>query len=120
LLAVPATAFADATPVAAPAVPGVAALPGPAVDPGKPAGAMQVLKTKPDIALPGAALTISGAGLPANGNVVLTWGTANVDWVLDPRPDSVDYLGRRATKLTVQLAQVQTDANGSFSTQLAV
>jgi hypothetical protein len=120
LLVVPATAFADATPVAAPAVPGVAALPGPAVDPGKPAAVMQVLKTKPDIALPGAALTISGAGLPANANVVLTWGTANVDWVLDPRPDSVDYLGRRATKLTVQLAQVQTDPSGSFSTQLAV
>ena len=79
---------------------------------------MQVLKAKPDIAQPGTPVTISGSGLPAGKDVVLTWGTSNVDWVLDARADSVDYLGRKATKLTVRLAQARTDAAGSFSVQL--
>src|SRR5580765_5372376 len=81
-LVVPSAAFGDATPVPPPAVPGVAALPGPVVDPGKPAADMKVLKSDPDVALPGAPVTISGTGLPAGKDVVLTWGTANVDWVL--------------------------------------
>ena len=118
LLALPAIAFAEAKPLAAPAIPGVAALPGPVVDPGKPAAEMKLLKTTPDIALAGKAITISGTGLPAGKDVTLTWSTANVDWVLDARADSVDYLGRKATKFTVQLATARTTASGAFSVQL--
>jgi hypothetical protein len=118
LLLLPAAALGEAKPVTPPAIPGVAALPGPVVDPGKPAAAMTILKTTPDIALPGAAVRISGSGLPAGKEVTLIWSTANVDWVLDARPDSVDYLGRKTTKLAVQLAKAQTDANGAFSAQL--
>src|SRR6188474_678460 len=104
MVLLPATARGEATPVAAPAIPGVAALPGPIVNPGKAGANMKTLKTTPDIALPGAGMTISGSGLAANAEVTLTWSTATVDWVLDPRPDSVDYLGRKANKLTVALA----------------
>lgn len=118
MLLLPAAALGDPRPVAAPAIPGVAALPGPVIDAGKPAATMTTLKTTPDIALPGTAITISGAGLPAGKDVVVTWGTATVDWVLDPRADSVDYLGRKANKVTVQLATARTDANGAFSVQL--
>ena len=118
LLVLPSVALAEAGPLAAPAIPGVAALPGPVVDPGKPAVEMKLLKTAPDIALAGAAVTISGSGLPANKDVTLTWGTANVEWVLDARADSVDYLGRKATKFAVQLAKVHTSASGAFSVQL--
>lgn len=118
MLALPALASAEAKPFAAPAIPGVAALPGPVVDPGKPAAEMKLLKTTPDIALAGTPITISGTGLPAGKDIVLTWGTANVDWVLDPRADSVDYLGRKATKLTVQLATARTDTTGAFSVKL--
>jgi len=118
LLLLPAAALGAPRPVAAPAIPGVAALPGPVIDAGKPAATMTTLKVTPDIALPGTAITISGAGLPAGKSVVLTWATATVDWVLDPRADSVDYLGRQANKLTVQLATAQTDASGAFSVQL--
>ena len=118
LLVLPSVALAEAGPLAAPAIPGVAALPGPVVDPGKPAVEMKLLKTAPDIALAGAAVTISGSGLPADKDVTLTWGTANVDWVLDARADSVDYLGRKATKFAVQLAKVHTSASGAFSVQL--
>jgi hypothetical protein len=118
LLLLPAAALGDPRPVAAPAIPGVAALPGPVIDAGKPAAAMKSLETKPDIARPGTAVTISGSGLPAGKDVVITWGTATVDWVLDPRADSVDYLGRKANKLTVRLATATTDGNGAFSVQL--
>src|SRR5262249_40914211 len=81
---------------------------------------MQLLKTTPDVAVPGQGMTLSGAGLQPNADVMLTWGTATVDWLLDPRPDSVDYLGRKANKLTVQLATTHTDAKGAFSVQLKV
>lgn len=118
MLTLPALAFAEAKPLAAPAIPGVAALPGPVVDPGKPAAEMKLLKTTPDIALAGTPITISGTSLPAGKDVVLTWGTANVDWVLDARVDSVDYLGRKATKFAVQLATTRTNGSGAFSVQL--
>jgi hypothetical protein len=118
LLLLPSVALGDPVAVPPPAVPGVAALPGPVVDPGKPAADMKVLKTVPDTALPGVPVTISGTGLPAGKDVVLTWGTANVDWMLDPRVDGVDYLGRKTTKYTVQLATTKTDANGAFTVSL--
>ena len=78
---------------------------------------MKVLKTSPTPRCR-APVTISGTGLPAGKDVPLTWGTANVDWMLDPRVDSVDYLGRKTTKYTVQLATAKTDANGAFSVKL--
>jgi hypothetical protein len=114
-LLLPASAQADPAAAPAPAVPGAAALPGPLVDPGTPAASMTLLKTVPDVALPGANVTVSGTGLPAGKDVTLTWGTANVDWLVDARPDSVDYLGRKTTKITVLFAKVHTDVNGSFT-----
>ncbi|HEY8724840.1 MAG TPA: hypothetical protein VIL92_13400 [Gaiellaceae bacterium] len=117
-LLVPSLALATPGPVAAPTVPGAAALPGPLVDPGKPAATMLTLKTTPDIAVAGTHATISGAGLPANKDVTLTWSTATIDWVLDARPDSVDYLGRKATKFPVLLAKAHTDATGAFTVKL--
>ena len=69
LLLLPAVALGSPRPVAAPAIPGVAALPGPVIDAGKPAATMTTLKVTPDIALPGTATTISGAGLPAGKDV---------------------------------------------------
>ena len=66
LLLLPSTAFGDPTTVTPPPLPGVAALPGPTVDPGKPAADMKVLKTVPDTALAGVPVTISGSGLPAS------------------------------------------------------
>ena len=118
-LVVPASAFATPAPVQAPAIPGVAALPGPVVNPGQPAATMGTLTTAPDIAVAGTKTTISGTGLQPNKTVELTWGTATVNWVLDARPDSVDYMGRQATKFTVLLATAQTDATGAFSVTLA-
>ena len=111
------TARSTPGPVPAPAVPGNA-LPGPIADPGTPPPNQLLLKTVPDAAVPGSTVTVSGAGLPAGKSLNLVWSTANVDWMLDPRPDSVDYLGRKTTPINVQLRTVQTDANGSFSVRM--
>lgn len=119
-LLLPATAAADPATVPAPLVPGAATLPGPVVDPGTPAPNVGLLKTAPDVALPGSKFTVSGSGLPAGKSVMLTWSTANVDWMLDARPDSVDYLGRKVTKFAVQIAKAQTSSNGSFAVTMRV
>ncbi len=111
----PGTAPAAPTPLAIPAIAGVPALPGPLAPAATPAATMQALTTKPDVAVAGTRFTISGSGLPANTSVMLTWGTANVTWVVDARPDSVDYLGRSATKVATVLGAAQTDASGTFT-----
>ncbi|MES1247519.1 MAG: hypothetical protein ABUS54_07595 [Actinomycetota bacterium] len=115
-LLLPGLASATPTPLTIPAIPGVAALPGIAAPNATPAATMQSLETKPDVAVAGTKFTVSGSGLPANKDVMLTWATANVTWIVDARPDSVDYLGRSATKLAVILGSAHTDATGSFTT----
>ena len=118
-LLLPALATATPTPLVAPAIPGVAGLPGPLAAPAQPAANMGILKTTPDLGVAGTKFTLSGSGLPANKPVAITWSSANVTWIVDPRPDSVDYLGRQTTKLTVVLASAATDASGAFSVNLA-
>jgi hypothetical protein len=114
-LLLPALASATVTPITIPSIPGVAGLPGIAAPASVPAASMAALKTTPDIGLAGTKFTVAGAGLPANKDVTLVWGTANVTWVVDARPDSVDYLGRQATKLQVIIGSTTTDSTGSFS-----
>jgi hypothetical protein len=117
-LLLPAHASAEPKALTPPALPGVAPLPGPVAAPSKPAANMGILKAKPDIGVPGTAFNLSGGGLPAGKDVSIVWGTANVTWVVDPRPDSVDYLGRKADKLAVVIATTKTDSAGSFSLRL--
>src|SRR5690348_5419252 len=97
----PALASGTPTPLVIPAIPGVATLTNAVAPAATPAANMTALVTKPDIAVAGTKFTIAGTGLPANKSVTLTWGTANVTWSVDARPDSVDYLGRKADKITV-------------------
>jgi hypothetical protein len=117
-LLLPAHASADPRPLTPPAIPGVAPLPGPIAAASKPAVNMTILKAKPDIGVPGTSYTLSGTGLPAGKDVSIVWNTANVTWIVDPRPDSVDYLGRKADKVTVVIGTAKTDASGSFSLNL--
>ena len=117
-LLVAAPAGATPTPLKPPALPGVAPLPGPVAPASKPAAQMGVLKTTPDIGVAGTGFTLAGAGLPANADVRIVWNTANVTWVVDARPDGVDYLGRKAEKTAVVLATTTTSAGGAFSLQL--
>jgi hypothetical protein len=108
-------AAADPTAVTAPTIPGTPALAGPLVDPGKPAENVKTLKTTPDVARAGTAVTLKGSGLPANKDVTIVWMTANIRYVLDPKPDSVDYIGRKVDKIGVALANAKTDASGGLS-----
>ncbi|HUZ16649.1 MAG TPA: hypothetical protein VMU72_10815 [Gaiellaceae bacterium] len=117
-LLLPATASADPTVLTPPAIPGVAQLPGPIAPVATPAQNMGILHATPDIGLPGLPYTLSGSGLEPNKDVSIVWMTANVTWVVDPRPDSVDYLGRSASKFGVVIANTTTDANGAFSLDL--
>ena len=117
-LLLPALATAAPTPLVIPALSGVAALPGPLAPPSTPAANMTTLTATPDDAVAGTPFTLTGSGLPANKTVSIVWGTANVTWVVDARPDSVDYLGRSASKIQVVLAQAQTDAQGKLSAKL--
>jgi hypothetical protein len=117
-LLLPAHASAEPKALTAPAIPGVAPLPGPLAPASKPALNMGILKTKPDIGVPGMSYTLSGSSLPAGKDVSIVWSTAKVTWVVDPRPDSVDYLGRKADKVAVVIGTAKTDADGAFSLKL--
>jgi hypothetical protein len=110
--------LATPMPLPAPAIPGVAPLPGPIAAASTPAANMGILKTKPDIGAAGTSFSLSGSGLGANKDVSIVWNTANVTWMVDARPDSVDYLGRKVDKVSVVLAQTKTDAQGAFSLNL--
>ena len=106
-------------PVPAPSIPGAAGLPGPLAAPAVPADDMGILKAKPDTGAGGTAFTLSGARLPAGKDVSIVWVTSNVNWVLDARPDSVDYIGQREDKgISVVLGTAKTDATGAFSLRL--
>ena len=118
LLLVPGTASADPTVLTPPAIPGVAALPG-AIAPASTASpTMGNLSVTPNTGVAGTPYVVSGSGLAANKAVTVVWKTANVTWMVDARPDSVDYLGRSATKIGVVVAQATTDANGAFTVSL--
>jgi hypothetical protein len=117
-LLLPGPASAEPKALTPPAIPGVPALPGPLAPAAKPAQNMTTLKTKPDIGVPGTPYTISGSGLPAGKDVSIVWNTAKVTWVVDPRPDSVDYLGRKSDKVAVVIGTTKTDASGAFSLKL--
>lgn len=111
-------ASADPTVVPAPSVPGTPPLPGAVVDVGSPAESMKTLKTTPDVAVAGTGFTIAGTGLPASKDVAIVWMTAHVRYVLDVKPDSVDYLGRKVDKIGVLLGTGRTNASGAFSLTL--
>jgi len=113
-------AVAAPLPVTAPTIPGAPGLFGPVVDGGKASETMATLKTKPDVAPTGAGVTISGTGLPVSKDVRLVWMTANVRYILDPKPDSLDYIGRKVDKIAVALANAKTDASGAFSVTFKV
>lgn len=110
------TALAEPMPVSAPAIPGTPALPGPLTSPGTAAGTPAALRLTPDVAPAGTQITVTGTGLPPNKDVTLAWMTAGIRYVLDPKPDSVDYLGRKVDKLAVELGKARTDGSGALRT----
>jgi hypothetical protein len=113
-----ASAAAAPEAVPAPVIPGAAALPGPIAPASQPAATMGLLRATPDRGVAGTKFTLSGTGLPAGKTVSIVWQTAKVTWVLDARPDTVDYLGQKEDKIQVVLATTTVEANGTFSLDL--
>jgi hypothetical protein len=104
-----------------PAIPGVAPLPGPLAPASRPADDLGILKASPDKAAVGTKFKLTGSGLPAGKTAAIVWVTSKVDWVLDARPDSVDYLGQKETKnVEVVLATTTTSARGALDVTLMV
>jgi hypothetical protein len=121
LMLFPSAAVATPAPVPSPSIPGAAGLPGPLAAPAVPADDMGILKAKPDIGAAGSNIVLSGTKLPAGKDVAIVWVTSNVNWILDARPDSVDYIGQREDKgVAVVLGTARTDATGAFSLRLKV
>ena len=117
-LLLPSLAVAAAQPVLPPVIPGAPGVPGWAAVPFKPADDLGILRATPDKGPAGSKFTLSGTGLPANKEVSIVWATTNVTWILDARPDSVDYIGRKSDAVNVVLAKRTTDASGAFSLEL--
>ncbi len=106
------------TTLQSPAIPGVPALPGPVAKPAQPSATMGVLNVTPDQGVAGTPITISGSGLAANASVELTWSTASATWLVQPQPDTVNYLGRSDTLFAVVLDTTTTDSSGAFNVSL--
>jgi len=81
---------------------------------------MGILQVNPDEGVAGTPLTISGSHLAANANVELTWSTADATWLVQAKPDTVNYLGRSDTDFAVVLDKTTTSATGSFRVSLTV
>ncbi len=108
------------TTLRSPAIPGVSPLPGPVAGPAKASPTMGILQVNPDEGVAGTPLTISGSHLAASADVELTWSTADATWLVQAKPDTVNYLGRSDTLFTVVLAKTTTSTNGSFRVSLTV
>jgi hypothetical protein len=81
---------------------------------------MGILQVDPDEGVAGTPITISGSHLPKNASVDLTWSTANATWLVQAKPDTVNYLGRADTEFAVVLDTTTTNANGAFRVSLKV
>jgi hypothetical protein len=108
-------------PVPPPALRGVAPLPGPLAAPSEPSDDMGILWASPDRGAAGTKFKLTARGLPAGKTASIVWVTSKVDWVLDARPDSVDYLGQREAKsIEVTLANATIGSRGTLNATLAV
>jgi hypothetical protein len=106
-------------PVPPPAIPGVAPLPGAPAPSARPADNIGILKASPDRGADGTKFRLTASGLPAGKTAAIVWVTSKVDWVLDARPDSVDYLGQKESKnVEVVLATTRIGAGGTLDVKL--
>ena len=103
-----------------PAIPGVAALPGPIATPAATPGREHddSRRQRPTSQSPARSSRSAATGSPRTRASRSRGAPRTSTWVVDARPDSVDYLGRQATKITVVLGTATTDASGTFTASL--
>ncbi len=76
---------------------------------------MVTLDVTPNQGPEGTPIKISGKGLPVNATLPLTWSTADGAWIVDVQPNTVNYMGTKYTKYSVDMVTVTTDATGAFT-----
>ena len=76
---------------------------------------MSTIDVTPNQGPEGTPITISGKGLPASTALPLTWSTADGAWIADVQPNTVNYMGVKYAKYSVDLTTVTTDASGAFT-----
>ena len=76
---------------------------------------MVTLDVIPNQGPEGTPITISGKDLPANATLPLTWSTADGAWIVDVQPNTVNYMGVKYIKYSVDMVTVTTDASGAFT-----
>ena len=101
-------------PIPTPQIPGVAGLPGPVAPDYPVADTLSLVKLSVDQGPPGTKTIFSATGLAPNKDVTIIWNTSDVQWMLDLRSDSVDYIGRKVPKFGVVYGTTTTDASGAF------
>ncbi|HET9059657.1 MAG TPA: hypothetical protein VFN61_07025 [Acidimicrobiales bacterium] len=106
-----------ATVLTPPQVPGSPALPGPVLDPPTPAPNIGILSVSPDQGPVGTPITVTGAHLRAHTTVEITWSTAETSWMVQAKPDTVNYLGRYSKPVTTVIGSASTDGQGRLSFQ---
>ena len=113
-------AFAEQAPVPIPAIPGAPPLPGPLAPAAKPSSNIGILRQSVQNGPIGTKFTITGSGLQANKAVQIVWMTANITWILDARPDTIDYIGRKAEPIGAIIATTTTGSGGGFTVDATV
>ena len=76
---------------------------------------MSTIDVTPNQGPEGTPITISGKGLPASALLPLTWSTADGAWIADVQPNTVNYMGVKYVKYSVDLTTVTTDTTGAFT-----
>jgi hypothetical protein len=75
------------------------------------------LDLKYDKAVVGAAVHVTGSGLPAGKTVDLMWGTVSGGWVIE---DYFHFRGRKYTESTMSLGRFTVDGGGHLATQFTI
>lgn len=77
-----------------------------------------VITLSPTAAIVGSSILVNGQGYPPKMGLNIQWGTVDASWVVTGNPPRVT--GVNATPVNTILGEVQTGANGSFSTHVTV
>jgi len=75
------------------------------------------LELKHDKAVVGAAVHVTGTGLPSGKTVELVWGTVKGGWVIE---DYFHFRGRKYADSTTSLGHFQVDGNGRLAAEFKI
>ena len=73
------------------------------------------LTTTPSQGIVGDAFKVEGKALTPDTSYVLTWSTSDASWLAAIEPNTINYMGTSYVNYHVDMANVKTDAAGSFS-----